>query len=71
VVDLRLKVDLTANLKMSTSRDFRINAASLQAAFERDEQPSDENDENEDDDDKNDNASDTVSLILVLLWLLL
>lgn len=46
---------------MSTSRDFRINAASLQAAFEHDEQPSDENEDNEDNDDKCDNTSDNVS----------
>jgi FANCI solenoid 4 len=56
------QVDLTAHLKMSTSRDFRINAASLQAAIERDEQPSDENEENEDDDDQCHNTSDNVTM---------
>lgn len=44
----RTKLDLCAGLKLSTSRDFRINQATLQAALERAASSEEDGDENDD-----------------------
>lgn len=50
-----LQIDLMSHFKMSTSRDFRINAAVLQTALEK-EDAADESEEEDDDD--NDDGKD-------------
>jgi Fanconi anemia group I protein len=52
------KVDLMAHFKMSTSRDFRINAASLQAAIERAAATQSDDSEHDDRDAENNNTND-------------
>jgi len=59
------QIDLMQHFKMSTSRDFRINATSLQAAMEQAAAAEDESG----DSDASADGDDQVQVLSVLFWL--